>query len=210
MSSKFESMTGEVDYLFDEYDSPPTNPIKLAQKWFEEAINCNVREPHAMVLTTISSSNIISSRVMVALEFANTGIIFNTHNCSQKIRDINENPIACGHFYWRELTRQLSISGKIKPLSRDRAIKEWNKRPTQLHSMSTASYQSQPLKSYKQLLSKAKILENRESLPCPEKYSVYILIPYVVEFWSASANRLHKRIRYEYTRNKWKQIKLQP
>lgn len=210
MSSKFESLTGKTDYPFEEYTTPPREPITLAQKWLQEAIHLKVKEPRAMVLTTINASNTMSSRVMAILEFADNGVIINTHSCSRKINDTHDNPTGCGHFYWRELGRQLSVSGKIHKLERERAITEWNKRPPQLHSMSVASHQSQPLLSYEELLSKASALEKQVPLPCPERYSIHALIPDVIEFWSSSANRLHKRLRYELAASTWTITRLQP
>jgi len=210
MSSKFESTTATVKLSFPEYDTPPDNPIPLGQQWLQEAIFNKVREPRSMTLTTVNCSGLMSSRTMAILGFENTGIFFATHSCSRKIKDINETPFACGHFYWRELGRQLSVSGKIKQGSKQRAVQEWNKRPIPLHSMSTVSYQSEPLKSYEQLLSEAKQLEGMGTLPCPERFKVYILRPLAMEFWASSSERLHKRLRFEFTKNEWKFIRLQP
>ncbi len=210
MSSVFESTTGKVDLNFPEYDTSFNNPIELGQKWLQEAIDEKVREPKAMVLMTTNISRVMSSRVMAILEFANSGIIFATHTSSRKIKDAEEVPFACGHFYWKELGRQLSVSGKIKPLDRERAIYEWNKRPIPLHSMSTVSHQSEPLHSYEQLLVDARQLEPMGALPCPDRFAIYVLEPQAMEFWSSSSNRLHKRLRFEYTATGWKSTKLQP
>lgn len=210
MNSTFESITGKVDYSFPEYDNPPCNPIILGRKWVEEAIEEAVREPRSMVLTTMNNARNMTSRVIAILEFTNSGIIFATHSCSRKIEDIQDVPFACGYFYWRELGRQLSISGVVKQLDRERAVAEWNKRPIPLHSMSTVSYQSKPLVSYEELLSAAKQLDGMGALPCPNRFSVYILEPEAIEFWAASSNRLHKRLRFERTQKKWKNIRLQP
>lgn len=210
MNSTFESTTGKVDLGFPEYDTPPTDPIALGQKWLQEAINEKVREPRAMVMATINSSKTMTSRVMAILEFANIGIVFATHSCSRKIKDAKDIPLACGHFYWRELSRQLSISGKIKQLNRERAVEEWNKRPIPLHSMSTVSHQSEPLLSYEELIAAARKLEGFGALPCPDRFSVYVLEPQAIEFWASSSDRLHKRLRFERSQTEWRSIKLQP
>lgn len=210
MSSSFESTTGKVDYVFPEYDAPLINPMSLGQKWLQEAINENVREPRAMVFVTANSSRVMTSRVMAILEFTDAGIIFATHNCSRKINDVVESPFACGHFYWRELGRQLSVSGKVRRLNRERAEKEWDRRPIPLHAMSSASYQSKPLSSYERLLAAAQELEGIGALPCPDRFSIYILEPQALEFWASSSNRLHKRLRFEGSSKKWECTKLQP
>lgn len=210
MSSTFESTTGKVYHPFPEYDAPPSNPIALGQKWLQEAIDEKVREPRAMVLATANTSRVMTSRIMAILEFTDIGIVFATHTCSRKIKDAKAIPFACGHFYWRELSRQLSVSGRIKQLDRERAIEEWNKRPVPLHSMSTASHQSEPLVSYEQLLTASQQLEGTGALPCPDRFAVYVLEPQAIEFWASSSNRLHKRIRFELTRTGWKSTQLQP
>jgi len=210
MSSVFESMTGKADLTFTEYDNPPDNPIAMGQKWLQEAIDEKVREPRAMVLVTANSSGIMSSRVMAILEFSDIGIVFATHSCSRKIKDVEEVPFACGHFYWRELGRQLSVSGKIKPLERERAVQEWNRRPIPLHAMSTVSHQSEPLISSEQLLNVAHELDGAGALPCPDRFTVYVLEPQAVEFWASSSNRLHRRLRFERSRMEWQSTRLQP
>lgn len=210
MSSKFESMTGKADRPFPEYDNPPSDPVPLGQKWLQEAMDEKVREPRAMVFVTTNRSHLMTSRVMAILEFATIGIAFATHNCSRKIKDVNEVPFACGHFYWRELSRQLSVSGIVKPLDRERAIQEWNKRPVPLHAMSTASHQSEPLVSSEQLLAKAQRLEGKGALPCPDRFTIYVLEPHAIEFWASSSDRIHRRLRFDHDGTGWKSIKLQP
>lgn len=210
MSSKLESMTGTPDLAFPEYDDPPDDPIALGQRWLREAIEGQVREPRAMVLATANGAGLMSSRVMAILEFARVGIVFTTHTTSRKIKDAEQVPHACGHFYWRELSRQLSVSGTIVPLPRDRAVAEWNKRPVPLHSMSTASHQSEPLVSAEVLLDEAQRLAGAGALPCPERFMVYALQPLALEFWASSSNRLHRRLRFDLAPGGWKSLRLQP
>lgn len=210
MSSQFESLTGKVDYPFPEYEVSAINPIALGQTWLKEAIDLELNEPRAMVMMTANNNRKMSSRVMAILEFADIGIIFATHKCSRKIKDAEEVPFACGHFYWREIGRQLSVSGKIRELNRARAEAEWDKRPIPLHSMSIASHQSEPLESYEQLLLNAKELSTRAALPCPEHYGVYVLEPEAIQFWAASANRLHRRLHFERQKDGWSITRLQP
>jgi dihydrophenazinedicarboxylate synthase len=210
MSSKLESMTGQADLAFPEYEDPTDDPIAIGQRWLREAIEEQVCEPRAMVLVTANGAGLMSSRVMAVLEFADIGIVFATHTTSRKIKDSMEFPHACGHFYWRELSRQLSVSGKIVALSRERAVAEWNERPVLLHSMSTASHQSEPLVSSELLLDEAQRLAEMGALPCPERFMVYALQPLALEFWASSSNRLHRRLRFDLAPEGWKSVRLQP
>lgn len=210
MSSNLESMTGRADLAFPEYDDPPDDPIAIGQRWLREAIEGDVSEPRAMVLVTTNASGLMSSRVMAVLEFAGVGVVFATHTTSRKIKDSMAVPCACGHFYWRELSRQLSVSGTIVALPRERAVAEWNKRPVPLHSMSTASHQSEPLVSPEELLDEAQRLAEAGPLPCPERFMVYALQPLALEFWASSSNRLHRRLRFDLAPEGWKSTRLQP
>jgi pyridoxamine 5'-phosphate oxidase len=209
-SSAFESVSGKVDTGFLDFHTRLNEPIKLARTWVNEAINENVREPRAMVLVTANEQGEMSSRVMAILDFDECGILFATHNCSRKIQDIHKNPHACGHFYWKELGRQLSVSGKVIELPHETAIKVWKNRPIPLHAMSTVSHQSEPLLDSNELRKAARVLENKGILPCPERFSVYQLTPLSIEFWAASADRLHRRLRVEYRQKEWQNTWLQP
>ncbi|MEC5342994.1 pyridoxal 5'-phosphate synthase [Brenneria populi] len=209
-SSAFESVSGKVDTDFLAFHTPLKQPIELACAWVREAIREQVREPRAMVLTTANAQGEMSSRVMAILDFSESGILFATHSCSRKIQDIDSHPYACAHFYWKELGRQLSVSGRVvkQPHATARAI--WDKRPIPLHSMSTVSHQSEPLLDSESLRRAAEALEDAGALPCPDRFSVYQLVPQTVEFWAASSDRLHRRLRAEYHRNEWQSTWLQP
>lgn len=209
MTSKLESMSGAPDIPFPEYELPPLRPVELARQWFSHALEQKVREPRAMVLTTTNQAGLMSSRVMAILGFSDEGIVFATHNCSRKILDVQSSPFACGHFYWKELSRQLSVSGNLVDQGRERAIREWDNRPVALHSMSTASRQSEPLTSRGELLAAAQQLEGR-ALPCPERFAVYVLVPCAIEFWASSSDRLHRRLRFERYAGRWQSTRLQP
>ncbi|VTR59339.1 Phenazine biosynthesis protein phzG [Serratia fonticola] len=209
-SSAFESVSGKVDTEFPPFHSQVNQPIELACAWVQEAIREKVREPRAIVLTTANAQGEMSSRVMAILDFSGSGILFATHSCSRKIQDINSNSHACAHFYWKELGRQLSVSGKVIKLPHATARTVWEKRPIPLHAMSTVSHQSEPLLDSDELRRSAEALEEAGALPCPERFSVYQLVPQALEFWAASSDRLHRRLRAEYHRNEWRSAWLQP
>lgn len=209
-SSAFESVSGKVDTDFLPFHARLNQPIELACAWVREAIREQVREPRAMVLTTANAQGDMSSRVMAILDFAENGILFATHSCSRKIQDIDSHPHACAHFYWKELGRQLSVSGRVVKLPQATARAVWENRPIPLHAMSTVSHQSEPLLDSETLRRAAEALEGTGALPCPDRFAVYQLVPQTVEFWAASSDRLHRRLRAEYHRDQWRSVWLQP
>lgn len=209
-SSSFESLSGKVDTSFPDSEAAMKEPVSLAREWLREAEAEQVREPRSMVFSTTNGQGELTSRVMSILDFNDDGVIFATHRCSRKIRDISRASSACGHFYWRELGRQLSIGGVVTELSREFAEAVWSSRPVPLHSMSTASRQSLELESSEALMAVARELETQGALPCPEHFAVYVLKPRAIEFWAARSDRLHRRLRFNQYDGVWKSMRLQP
>ncbi|WP_435658578.1 pyridoxine 5'-phosphate oxidase C-terminal domain-containing protein [Citrobacter freundii] len=76
--------------------------------------------------------------------------------------------------------------------------------------MSVASHQSEELNDPASLLARAQELSKAGPLPRPAHFAVYCLYPLQVEFWGASANRLHRRLRYGRTESSWSIHWLQP
>lgn len=210
MSSKLESMTGHADTAFPAFEDSSFEPIQLAQDWVQYAEQQKTREPRAMVFSTCSKDGELTSRVMAILEFSSQGILFATHSCSRKIEDVNSGSQAVGHFYWKELGRQLSVSGKIEELDRRQAEIYWNARPAPLHAMSSVARQSEPLQDPATLMKQVSELEGKGPLPCPPQYSVYLFVPTALEFWASSSDRLHRRIRCQKNCSGWHMGWLQP
>jgi pyridoxamine 5'-phosphate oxidase len=77
--------------------------------------------------------------------------------------------------------------------------------------MSTVSHQSDVLDAPEAMLAAAARLESLgTALPRPERFAVYRLEPSVVEFWSVSPDRLHRRLRYDRDDHGWHTSRLQP
>lgn len=210
-ASQYESLTGKVDVDFPEYSTPPDEPMKLAQHWLEYATCSGVREPAALTLATVDRVYRVSSRIVAVLTITCEGLKFSSHNTSRKGTDITATGQACGLFYWRELGQQLMVSGQVTEVGVEEANEIWDDRPTPLHYMSAASQQSAPLDSLQALHSAADTLEKAaDRIPRPTRFVGYNLRANVVEFWCASSDRLHRRLRYEHDGDKWAWTRLQP
>jgi dihydrophenazinedicarboxylate synthase len=87
----------------------------------------------------------------------------------------------------------------------------WDARPVPLHAMSAASRQSEPLTDVTALRAEASRLEALGvALPRPGRFCGYRLEPAAVEFWCASPDRLHRRLRYDREPDNWRVTRLQP
>lgn len=211
MSSRFESLTGQTDRAFPEYDQPPAEPMELARRWVSSAVEAGVREPLALALATAGSDGRPSNRTVSIVDVSTRGVVFTSHSTSQKGREIAESGWASGLLYWRETGEQLIVSGPVVLLPDTEADRLWAARATPLHAMSTASRQSDPLGDVSLLRAEAaRLTASGSPLPRPARFAGYRLEPATVEFWSAASDRLHRRLRYDRTPSGWRAVRLQP
>ncbi len=197
-ASRFESLTGSVDLTFPEYERPPAEPLAILRDWLADATEREVREPLALSLATVDARGRPSNRIVAVIRVSCDGLVFATHRDSQKGREIAETGWASGVLYWRELGRQIAITGPVDDLGAAASDALWFARPVPLHAMTTASRQSAPLEDVAALRDEAQRLEALgEPLPRPDQYTGYVLRPASVEFWCASPDRLHRRLRYD-------------
>jgi len=210
-ASKFESLTGTVDLEFPEYERPPDDPLRLLRSWIADATEREVREPLALALATADARGRPSNRIVALIRVTDDGLVFATHRSSQKGRELAATGWASGVLYWRELGRQVVVSGPVGELGEAESDALWFARPVPMHAMSAASRQSEPLEDVASLRAEATRLEALgRPLPRPDRYAGYLLRPAAVEFWCASSDRLHRRLRYEAEAEGWSVRRLQP
>lgn len=210
-SSRFESLTGEVDLDFPEYDNPPAEPMPLVHQWVTEATARGVREPRALALATADSRGRASNRIVSVTDITGRGLVFASHSTSQKGREIAATGWASGLLYWRETGQQLTLSGPVAQLSDTDSDALWSGRPVPMHPMSAASRQSEPLPDVTALRAEAdRLAAPGTPLPRPARFVAYLLAPVAVEFWCADSDRLHRRLRYDRHGRGWRTSRLQP
>ncbi|MEV7389975.1 MULTISPECIES: phenazine biosynthesis FMN-dependent oxidase PhzG [unclassified Streptomyces] len=210
-SSRFESLTGEVDLDFPEYDDPPDEPMALVHQWISEATARGVREPRALALATADSRGRASNRIVSVTEITARGLVFASHSTSQKGREMAATGWASGLLYWRETGQQLILSGPAAQLSDAASDVLWSGRPVPMHPMSAASRQSEPLRDTACLRAEAdRLAAPGTPLPRPARFVGYLLSPVAVEFWCADSDRLHRRLRYDRHDRGWRTSRLQP
>ncbi|MEU9224282.1 phenazine biosynthesis FMN-dependent oxidase PhzG [Streptomyces massasporeus] len=213
-TSQFESLTGEVDIDFPEYDNPPPDPMPLVHQWIAEATARGVREPRALALATSDNQGRASTRIVFPTEVSDRGLVFPSHSTSQKGRELSASGWASGLLYWRETGQQLILSGPVSQLGDAESDALWFGRPIPMHAMSAASRQSEPfddLAAVADLRAEAARLgATGTALPRPARFVGYLLTPVAVEFWCADSQRLHRRLRYDRQDHGWHVTRLQP
>ncbi|MDA0181698.1 phenazine biosynthesis FMN-dependent oxidase PhzG [Solirubrobacter phytolaccae] len=210
-AARFETLTAGVELEFPEYETPPAEPLGLVRAWVARACELGVREPKALALATADAFGRPSSRIVTIIAITDAGLLFASHACSQKGRELSVNPWASGLLYWRETGQQLIVSGPVVPLSGGESDDLWFARPVALHPATTVSRQSEPLHDVAAMRAEITSLEPCAApLPRPERFTGYRLEPATVEFWCASGDRLHRRLQYTRVRGGWETTRLQP
>ncbi|MEE9373505.1 MAG: pyridoxamine 5'-phosphate oxidase [Saprospiraceae bacterium] len=191
------------------------HPLKQFINWFEEAVDFGVKEPNAMILSTIDKNNSPSSRTVLMKESNDHGIVFYTNLESDKALHIARNNKVSVLFLWLEMERQVRMIGTATIVGNNTATKYFQTRPKASQIGAWASAQSKILEDRKTLESKVKKLQeqykNEDVLPKPSFWGGYLIKPSQIEFWQGRRNRLHDRLRYNQLDNgDWNLIRLNP
>lgn len=176
------------------------NPFKMFEQWFQEASEAEPVLPEAVSLATATREGRLSSRIVLLKDFDETGFVFYTNYESRKGMELAENPNAALVFYWRQLERQICITGTVSKVSREESEAYFRTRPRGSQIGALTSSQSQVVasrevleKRFQQLMAE---YEGRE-VPVPSYWGGYRLSPDTIEFWQGRSDRLHDRFLYK-------------
>ena len=148
-------------------DAAPDDPLELASSWLRDAIAAGVLQPHAATWSTVDETGAPSSRTLILKDLTSEGLWFATPSDSPMGRELAHNSAAAMHLYWRELGRQLRVTGTAVPGPPDVSRADWAARSA------TARAEANP-----------------------ETWTAYLLRADAVEFFAASPSRSHLRLRY--------------
>ncbi|TDI08888.1 MAG: pyridoxamine 5'-phosphate oxidase [Acidobacteria bacterium] len=176
------------------------NPFKMFEQWFQEASEAEPVLPEAVSLATATREGRLSSRMVLLKDFDETGFVFYTNYESRKGMELAENPNAALVFYWRQLERQICITGTVSKVSREESEAYFRTRPRGSQIGALTSSQSRVVasrevleKRFQQLMAE---YEGRE-VPVPSYWGGYRLSPDTIEFWQGRSDRLHDRFLYK-------------
>lgn len=190
------------------------SPYKQFGKWWKQALKSSVEEPNAMTLATASADGFPSARIVLLKDFDEKGFVFFTNYSSFKGKQLEENPKACLVFFWKELERQVRITGLIEKISDSENDEYFRSRPKESQLGALASPQSQVIENREWLEDNYKKLQNEAAdtdVKRPAHWGGYRVKPVIVEFWQGRPGRLHDRLQYSLQENgNWKIERLAP
>ena len=177
------------------------NPLIQFKAWLDQVIESDLKDPTAMVISTVSSEGQPSQRIVLLKHFNEDGFVFFTNYGSRKAEEIEQNNRVSLLFPWNTLDRQVKIRGKVGKISIAESVKYFLSRPRDSQLAAWASEQSHKITSREFLMTQLAHMKEKFSdgeIPLPDFWGGYIVKPSQVEFWQGGEHRLHDR--FEYTR----------
>jgi pyridoxamine 5'-phosphate oxidase len=196
-----------------ELESLPSDPVVLFRRWYDDAERAGIHLPNATALATASVGGRPSIRHVLLRGIEERGFVFYTNHGSRKGSEIAENPRAAFSIYWRELDRQISVTGDVARVSAEESDAYFATRPREARIGAWASRQSSELGSRDELMERFAALEAEypgDDVPRPSFWGGYRVDPITVEFWQGRQHRLHDRFLYERTGRGWTIRRLSP
>jgi pyridoxamine 5'-phosphate oxidase len=174
------------------------DPFLQFHGWFDEAHHHGIREPNAMILSTVNEDGGVSSRVLLLKGLDARGFQFFTNRQSRKGDQLRAEPRAAMTFFWPELERQVNIEGTVELVSDAESDSYFSLRPHPAQIGAWVSTQSRVIPSREWLEERqgeflAKYPEPG-TVPRPPHWGGYRLVPMRIEFWQGRPNRLHDRL----------------
>jgi pyridoxamine 5'-phosphate oxidase len=191
----------------------PADPLELFSRWYGEALAAGHPESDAMALATAEASGRPSVRMVLLKDHGPGGFVFYTNGRSRKGREMASNPRAALLLYWAApLHRQVRIEGPVGPLAAAESDAYFASRPRGARLGALASPQSEPIGNREELETRVRDLDRRHpgSVPRPEHWGGWRVIPESIEFWLGRPDRLHDRVRYTRTADAWRRERLAP
>jgi pyridoxamine 5'-phosphate oxidase len=194
-------------------ETAPGEPRELFSLWLREAIEADIREPHAMTLSTVDATGAPDARVLILKNLDERGWHFASSNAGRKGRQLAVNPHVALTFYWQPLGRQVRIRGIAIAAGQAERDADFLARPLGSRVAALLARQSDVLSSDAELdgglRRQRRRVEEDPALIAPN-WAVFVAMPHEVEFWQADEERRHVRLRYRRERSGWIRERLWP
>ncbi len=194
-------------------DALERDPIELFGEWFKTARDLDFFLPESMSLATVSAQGKPSVRMVLLKGYDPLGFTFYTNYSSRKSRELDGNVNVALLFHWNILQRQVRVEGTVARVSEQESQAYFASREPGSQIGAWASKQSAPMSGRAELERREKKYRDKfrgQTVPLPEFWGGYRVVPERIEFWQGRANRLHDRVLFEKAANTWTAGRLFP
>jgi pyridoxamine 5'-phosphate oxidase len=129
----------------------------------------------------------LSLRTVLLKKYSENGFLFHSDYESRKAAGLASNPFAAMAFWWPAQERQVRIEGEIKKISPAESNAYFASRPHESQLSAWASPQSGVIEA-PVTLDEIKKRFGNATIPRPENWDGYTLIPETFEFWQGRAS----------------------
>lgn len=190
------------------------DPLIEVACWIDEAVERAAPDATAMQLATVDPGGRPAARTVLLKGLDERGFHFYTNHESRKGRHLAANPACALVLFWRNLDRQVNVTGWAERLPDDEADAYFVTRPRGSKIGAWASRQSAVLDDRAELDAAVAAVEARfagvDDIPRPPWWGGYVVVPDTVELWQGRDDRLHDRIRYRRHGDGWRRDRLSP
>ena len=188
------------------------DPLQQFERWFEDALRAKLPLPNAMTLATVTASGAPSARIVLLKGVEKGGFVFYTNYLSRKGQELEKHAKACLLLLWSDLERQVRIDGVVEKVTAAESDAYYATRPLGARLSAWASAQSAPVGSRKVLEDSMEEVKRKhgEKPQRPPHWGGYRVSPSEIEFWQGRADRLHDRLVYRKTGDRWTIERLSP
>jgi pyridoxamine 5'-phosphate oxidase len=189
------------------------DPFVQFGKWWDDAVKSDIDEVNAMTLATVDANGFPAARIVLLKGYTENGFVFFTNYNSNKGQELDKNGNACLVFFWKELERQVRITGVAEKISTEESIAYFNSRPDGSKIGAWASPQSLAVAGkawLKETFDYYKERFKHGEIPKPPHWGGYRVKPVKIEFWQGRPSRMHDRIHYTLADGKWTIERLAP
>ena len=207
--------TDRRDYIGEELNRKDltSDPLDLFRTWLEDAKSQSIDDATAMTVATADRQGVPTARTILLKHFDTQGLCWYTDKRSPQGQNIAENPQAELLFFWRQMFRQVRISGRIESVSAKESNAYFAERPLGSQISAAASEQSSIVANRQTLEDRVTALEAQHAespVARPDAWGGYRLIATRFEFWQGRASRLHDRFSYQLIDGIWHIDRLAP
>jgi pyridoxamine-phosphate oxidase len=190
----------------------PREPLALLANWVSDAREAGVAEPASVSFVTVGDGGRPTARTVSLKRLEDDALLFTSALWTRKARELQHNSHVALLFHWPSLGRQVQVAGDVTLAERALAEELFDERDLPHRLQTLVSRQGEPIDDVEPLRARhAHLMDVLEAPPeCPPDWGALRVVPDAVEFWRQAPDRMHDRLLYERTGERWRSSRLAP